>query len=30
MFSLSKPSFIYKGADAPWRRARPNLGLMMK
>ncbi len=21
---------IYKGADAPWRRARPNLGLMMK
>ena len=20
---------IYKGADAPWRRARPNLGLMM-
>ncbi|WP_171122543.1 MULTISPECIES: cobaltochelatase subunit CobT [unclassified Ruegeria] len=20
----------YKGADAPWRRARPNLGLMMK
>ena len=21
---------IYKGADAPWRRTRPNLGLMMK
>jgi len=21
---------IYKGADAPWRRSRPNLGLMMK
>jgi cobaltochelatase CobT len=21
---------IYKSADAPWRRARPNLGLMMK
>ena len=21
---------IYKGADAPWRRVRPNLGLMMK
>ncbi|WP_283637884.1 cobaltochelatase subunit CobT [Marinovum algicola] len=21
---------VYKGADAPWRRARPNLGLMMK
>ena len=21
---------IYKAADAPWRRARPNLGLMMK
>lgn len=21
---------IYKGADSPWRRARPNLGLMMK
>ncbi len=21
---------IYKNADAPWRRARPNLGLMMK
>ncbi|RFP86826.1 cobaltochelatase subunit CobT [Rhodobacteraceae bacterium 63075] len=21
---------IYKGADTPWRRARPNLGLMMK
>lgn len=21
---------IYKGADAPWRRAKPNLGLMMK
>ena len=23
-------NIIYKGADAPWRRARPNLGLMMK
>ncbi|MCC5995000.1 MAG: cobaltochelatase subunit CobT [Oceanicaulis sp.] len=21
---------IYKGADAPWRRARPNLGLMLR
>ena len=21
---------IYKPADAPWRRVRPNLGLMMK
>ena len=21
---------VYKGADAPWRRSRPNLGLMMK
>ena len=21
---------VYKGADAPWRRTRPNLGLMMK
>lgn len=21
---------VYKGADAPWRRVRPNLGLMMK
>lgn len=21
---------VYKGADSPWRRARPNLGLMMK
>ena len=21
---------IYKSADAPWRRVRPNLGLMMK
>ena len=21
---------VYKAADAPWRRARPNLGLMMK
>ena len=21
---------VYKSADAPWRRARPNLGLMMK